>query len=467
MRPQRKPSLGPDLGVGRPHDRLTRWQAAYARLRHYAEREGHARVPRRHIEDGLALGRWVANQRQRRRDGLLPPGRVAQLEAAPGWEWDVGRGSRRGSWQAAYALLRRYAEREGHARVPKDHVEAGRRLGQWVRSQRNLHRAATLSPDHVALLEAIPGWAWSVGRGHGQPRASGDARWRGAYAVLRRYAEREGHARVPRVHVEDGLWLGEWAYRQRSAHCAGSLIPERVALLESLPGWSWGGGGGQFETNWQAVYAALHRYAVREGHPRVPKTHVEDGVALGRWVRRQRENYSAGSLATERAALLEAVPGWTWAPERGPRRWQTAYAALQHYAEREGHAQVPARWSEGPVRLGAWVVSQRSAHRSDSLAAERVALLESLPGWEWEPRWPLVGPLEEERWMANLSALRAYAEREGRARVPPRYPGVNVDLNQWAINQRKFRRLGKLRPDRAALLEAVPGWEWEPGRGRR
>jgi hypothetical protein len=41
-----------------------RWDRGYAALVRFVEREGHAKVPRNHVEDGAMLGRWVSYQRR-------------------------------------------------------------------------------------------------------------------------------------------------------------------------------------------------------------------------------------------------------------------------------------------------------------------------------------------------------------------------------------------------------------------
>lgn len=67
-----------------------RWDRHYAALEKFVKREGHANVPTKHAEDGVMLGRWVSNQRQRYRSGWLQahhPLRIARLEAPPGWTW--------------------------------------------------------------------------------------------------------------------------------------------------------------------------------------------------------------------------------------------------------------------------------------------------------------------------------------------------------------------------------------------
>jgi hypothetical protein len=66
-----------------------------------------------------------------------------------------------------------------------------------------------------------------------------EARWRETYGRLLRFVEREGHARVPSTHMEEGTRLGSWVIGQRQAGRAGSLARERTQLLEALPGWVW------------------------------------------------------------------------------------------------------------------------------------------------------------------------------------------------------------------------------------
>ncbi|MFJ8275581.1 helicase associated domain-containing protein [Streptomyces sp. NPDC094154] len=71
--------------------------AAYEAAKHFYEREGHLRVPRKHVErlvvgvDGedqeerkLRLGTWIGNQRSRA--ATLSPERVEQLSAI-GMRW--------------------------------------------------------------------------------------------------------------------------------------------------------------------------------------------------------------------------------------------------------------------------------------------------------------------------------------------------------------------------------------------
>lgn len=77
----------------RPRTQADKWTANLAAARQYFEREGHLKVPRKHVEtvlsedgreDQYRLGAWVNNQRSRA--AALPPERMEQLSAV-GMRW--------------------------------------------------------------------------------------------------------------------------------------------------------------------------------------------------------------------------------------------------------------------------------------------------------------------------------------------------------------------------------------------
>jgi len=72
------------------------WEEGFRRLRQFVDREGHARVPQRHVEDGFKLGQWVRVPRRQYKAGVLDPERQRQLEALPRWDWGARRASARG-----------------------------------------------------------------------------------------------------------------------------------------------------------------------------------------------------------------------------------------------------------------------------------------------------------------------------------------------------------------------------------
>lgn len=79
------------------------------------------------------------------------------------------------------------------------------------------------------------------------------------------------------------------------------------------------------ESRWNQYHTALQAYATREGHTRVPTSHIEtldDGtvVKLGAWVGYIRQRNRNGKLSPARVEALGTLPGWEWGPLRpGPR----------------------------------------------------------------------------------------------------------------------------------------------------
>ena len=125
-----------------------------ALLAQFVAREGHARVPAKHLEDGERLGGWVTSLRSKKIK--LNAEQLSRLEAL-GFVWDV----LAEQFERNLAALNQYVSREGHARVPQGHIEKGVRLGSWVNAMRT--KPQRLNPDRIARLNKLK-FIWKAER---------------------------------------------------------------------------------------------------------------------------------------------------------------------------------------------------------------------------------------------------------------------------------------------------------------
>jgi hypothetical protein len=225
-------------------------------------------------------------------------------------------------------------------------------------------------------------------------------------------------------------------------HKTEQLTPEQFSKLDNLPGWTWN----KQASLWESSFAALEKFATREGHAKVPAAHREDGFRLGGWVQNQRRRKERLSLS--RISRLESVSGWVWAVTGDD--WENGFAALEEYTLREGHALVPQFHKEKSFNLGYWVSNQRAG--KDRLSLEQMSRLDTLPGWSWNSL--------DSRWEAGFSALTKFVQREGHPNVPKNHFEGNQNLWSWVSRQRSPIGIRRLTTDRKARLSSLPGWEW-------
>jgi hypothetical protein len=206
-----------------------------------------------------------------------------------------------------FDALHSFMAREGHAEISASHLEGDVKLGQWIVNVRGRRRRGNLDPGVESRLSAIPSFKW-------EPLESKVA---GNIELLEEYLKANPDQNSVRDVVYKGRKLNSIVVYLRKQYKTGELPQEYVERLEALPNWSWS----PHADFWQIGYSYLVKFVEREGTALVPQVHIEDDFRLGTWVHGQRNAYRKGSLEDKYVSSLEKLPGWTWKPARGPRKF--------------------------------------------------------------------------------------------------------------------------------------------------
>jgi hypothetical protein len=336
-----------------------KWEMAFNDLQIYRRENGHCRVDEDFVtrEKKFKLGVWVLRQRQDIKKGRITPDRVKRLDSL-GFTWDTFSEQ----WETSFLALQSFYKREGHLRVPADHLENQIRIERWAIDQRR--RKNKLTSDQLLRLNAI-GFSWN-------PVAD---LWEYGFAKLLEFRKREGHCQVEHSVAENGFRLGMWVLRQRQEMKRGALLPEKIRRLDSI-GFSWD----PVTERWEAAFNALTLFQKEYGHCRVPENFASDklGFKLGLWVSNLRIAKTKGRLPLEQIRRLDSL-AFSWDPRT--EQWEQAFAALKQYRAREGHCLISANQVVCNMKLGSWVQTQRK--NKSQLSSDRIKRLNAL-GFSWK-----------------------------------------------------------------------------------
>jgi superfamily II DNA or RNA helicase len=339
------------------------------------------------------------------------------------------------SWDEWFGYLKKYSSINGDCLVPLRYIlPNGLKLGSWVAVQRL--KFSILALNKIVLLESLSGWSWSPV----------DDLFEVGFKYLVEYTEKFGDCLVNADFVNDyGYRLGTWVANRRANKDL--LSDEKIALLESLEGWSWS----PTDDSWFEGFEHLTEYAKRNKNCLVPLRHkLVNGFPLGYWVSRQRQ--FKDNLSSERKKLLDSLQGWSWDPK--DEQWFFSFESLKEYCSIKGTSLVPQKYKcENGLALGSWVSNQRQKKIKSELNLEKINLLESLPFWSWD--------VVKDTWELGFQYLKEYSEKNGHCRVP-RGTIVNddFDLSSWVRVQRRQKQIRRITIDRIKLLETLTGWSW-------
>ncbi len=460
------------------------WEGRFAELVAFKEKHGHLRLTKTN-ETSVGLSHWRDNQRIRLRNGAMNPKQKAKLDAIgfewepPGWHTAALVEHRESKWESKFAELTAFKQARGHARVPKNWRE-NPALGQWLQKQRSKYRKGSgvggLLPERLARLDALgTEWRENPAPSRSQPRPvlpqGPKEKWENRYARLVAFHRLNGHADVP---GRPDRPLRKWVLEQRAKHAEGSLEADQISRLEAL-GFAWQTPNlrppappvrpDRQPSIWDQRFEELQAFVNAHGHFRVPKK-MEEFKRLRGWVVAQRVYHRRGSISAAHQEKLEEI-GFPWEPGRrgrvgnqgGSQKWEEHLRDLVAFNERHGHTRV--LHHRGPdMKLGGWLVRQRTLHREGRLPQDRFQQLDAL-GVDWNPdRHSRVPDQSSSRSSEQrMAELREFHAQNGHAKVPTKYP-PNPKLGIWVSNTRISYRKGQLSADRIQELEEL-GFLWQ------
>ena len=255
--------------------------------------------------------------------------------------------------------LKKFNDREGHCNVPFGYkTDEGLPLDRWVSSQRR--RKKQLTAKQFAQL-TLAGFIWDP--------------WEKQFRLFKQFHEREGHYDVPTTFVTDGYRLGHWVRFQRTNQS--SLSIDQIGQLQTLGDWDY----------WEEGFNHLQEFHKRKGHCNVSAGLMENRFRLGNWVKLQRNNRRI--LTSDRFEKLKMLD-FIWD------LWGETFKQLKQFHAREGHCNVPVRYSVDGFQLGRWVRVQKE--NQSKLSASQIEWLDAL-GFKYKN---IINAENDPHWVAKL-----------------------------------------------------------------
>ena len=199
----------------------------------------------------------------------------------------------------------------------------------------------------------------------------------------------------------EGHNIGLWQNTQKHRFKIGKLSNDRINKLKKI----------DFifekvlDVKWDNCFEASKKFYQLNGYANCKFHYVVDGITLGRWQARQRENYRKNRLTQEQIDKLKSIEfvfeGNYYKLRQNESTWNKYYESSKSFLNEYGNANCKNRTIYQGLKLGLWQNSQRAYYNSGKLSKERVDKLEKI-GFLWS--LPHGGSKEWRKWKSKLGS---------------------------------------------------------------
>lgn len=184
--------------------------------------------------------------------------------------------------------------------------------------------------------------------------------------------------------------LGNWVMNRRSEQRAGSLAPEALAMLSTIPGWDDAGqSANPFKGRSALGYIALLRHVNLSYHAAPAPDLVIEGYPVGAWVVNRRRDFAQGKITAAQRMVLERLPGWVWTDVDADAAVPSATMPWIHLrsifellaSQGRINRALAAAYLPGPTR--AWLERLVREHHAGNADPSLVMMFSAMPGWSW------------------------------------------------------------------------------------
>ena len=233
------------------------WMEKYNLAKAYFEHYGNLEIPQsfktingyEYVENGVALGKWINNQRQAYKGQgrcKITSDQIKLLEEI-GMRFE----NKYKTWMEKYNLAKAYFNHYGDLEIPisfkttngHEYDENGIALGKWIDSQRQAYNGnghCKIEKAQIKLLKEIGMRFETVNKNEA---------WIEKYNLAKAYFEHYGNLKIPQEfktingydYDENGIALGKWIDSQRQAYkgkCTNKITSAQIKLLEEI-GMKW------------------------------------------------------------------------------------------------------------------------------------------------------------------------------------------------------------------------------------